>query len=43
MVAESIFSIAHTVALVAWILLAVAPKWRVTHILVLTGVQVSMV
>lgn len=38
MTADSIFSLANTVALLGWLLLTLAPKWRVTHYLVLTGI-----
>lgn len=38
MAAESIFSVANSIALAGWLLLVLAPKWRATHYLVLTGV-----
>lgn len=35
--AEQIFSIASMFAMVGWLFLAVLPRWRVTHFLVLAG------
>ncbi|MBX3266599.1 MAG: DUF4281 domain-containing protein [Acidobacteria bacterium] len=37
MQAETIFSIANTLALVSWLLLAILPRFRVTRAVVLTG------
>jgi len=37
MKAEQIFSIANLIALIGWILLAVAPRWFVTRKVVLSG------
>ena len=37
MTAEQIFSIANTVAIIGWILLAVAPRWKFTDKIVLSG------
>ncbi len=37
MKAEQIFSIANLIALIGWILLAVAPRWIVTRKVVLSG------
>lgn len=37
MPAETIFSIANTLALVSWLLLAILPRFRVTRAVVLTG------
>ena len=35
--AETIFSIANSVALISWILLAVAPRWKCTQRVVISG------
>ena len=35
--AEQIFSIANTIAIIGWILLAVAPRWKFTGKIVLSG------
>lgn len=35
--AERVFSIANTVAIIGWILLAVAPRWKWTDKIVLSG------
>jgi hypothetical protein len=35
--AEQIFSLANTLALIGWVLLAVAPRWKWTNRLVLSG------
>jgi hypothetical protein len=35
--AETIFSIANTTALLSWVLLAVAPRWRATKIVIHAG------
>lgn len=37
MKAEQIFSIASTLAIASWLLLAVAPRWRFTRLAVLSG------
>lgn len=37
MKAEQIFSIANLIAMISWILLAVAPRWIVTRKIVLSG------
>ncbi|MCY7345878.1 MAG: DUF4281 domain-containing protein [Pyrinomonadaceae bacterium] len=37
MKAEQIFSIANLIALVSWIILAVAPRWIVTRKIILSG------
>lgn len=37
MTLDTIFSICNTMALPAWVLLAVAPRWRVTNLLVHSG------
>ena len=37
MKAEQIFSIANTIALISWILLAIAPRWVLTRKIVLSG------
>lgn len=35
--AETIFSVANTTALFSWILIAAAPKWKFTRIVVVSG------
>lgn len=37
MKAEQIFTIANTVALVSWLVMAVAPRWRWTQKIILSG------
>lgn len=37
MKAEQIFSIANMIALAGWLLLAVAPRWKLTKLLLLSG------
>jgi hypothetical protein len=37
MKAEQIFSIANTIALISWIILAVAPRWKWTRKIILSG------
>lgn len=35
--AETIFSVANTTALLSWILIAAAPKWKFTRVVVVSG------
>jgi hypothetical protein len=37
MKAETIFSLANTLALVSWIILIVAPRWKFTHKVIISG------
>lgn len=37
MTADKIFSIANTIALLSWIFLIVAPRWKVTRKIILSG------
>jgi hypothetical protein len=37
MKAEQIFTIANSIALIAWLLIAILPRWKVTRAVVLSG------
>lgn len=37
MKAEQIFTIANSIALISWLLIAILPRWKVTRALVLSG------
>ena len=37
MKAEQIFTIANLTAMIGWLLIAILPRWRVTHFVVLSG------
>lgn len=36
--AEQIFSIANMIALISWVILAIAPRWKLTNKIILSGI-----